>query len=225
MKKTRIFALLLALCMTVVCIPSIAASAAENGSDFSWSLKDGVLTVFGTVMPDFSFESPSPWESSAESIRTVVIEDGMTNIGENAFASCHELSNVTIPDSVTVIGTSAFDFCDKLTEVAIPSHVTSIGARAFAYCPIRDIVLPEGLISIGEMAFWCNMSWTSITIPKSVRKIGGAAFGTVVETYTHEMEIRFLGDRPTFEGKLSDDVFMTIFSNNVTVYYPANNET
>ncbi len=202
MKKTRIFALLLALCLTVVCVPSIAASAAENGSDFSWSLDDGVLTVSGTVMPDFSIESSSPWESSAKSIHTVVIEDGMTNIGA-----------------------SAFDMCNNLTEVTIPSTVTSIGKRAFAYCPIRDIVLPEGLISIGEMAFWGNESWTSITIPKSVKKIGGAAFGTVVETHTHETEIRFLGDRPTFDGKLSDDVFMTIFSNNVTVYYPAGNET
>lgn len=222
MKKTRILALLLTLCMTVVCIPSIAASAAENGSDFSWSLKDGVLTVSGTVMPDFSYESPSPWKSSAESIHTVVIEDGMTNIGECAFYSCYELSNVTIPDSVTVIGAWSFYDCGKLTEVAIPNNTTSIGVRAFSLCPIKDIVLPEGLISIGQEAFFNNDSWrTSITIPKSVTKIGALAFCDTYDLDDTERAIRFLGDRPAFEC----DATMPVFKDTITIYYPANNET
>lgn len=115
----------------------------------------GTLTISGTgAMTDYHYYNDIPWYSRRSEIKTVVIEDCITSIGEGAFYHCSSLSNVTIPDSVTSIGNYAFCGCDALTSIAIPNSVTSIGGDAFYSCD----------------------ALTSITIPDSVTSIGGAAF-------------------------------------------------
>lgn len=61
----------------------------------------------------------------------VTIPNSVTNIGENAFFYCTNLTSVTIPDGVTSIGEDAFNYCSGLTSVTIPDSVTSIGKDAF----------------------------------------------------------------------------------------------
>ena len=81
---------------------------------------------------DYSYgRTTAPWGTA---IKAVVIEDGVTNIGEDAFCGYKNLTSVTIPDSVTSIGSSAFDGCTGLTSVTIPDSVTSIGWSAFKGC-------------------------------------------------------------------------------------------
>lgn len=71
---------------------------------------------------------------SIYALKTLVIPDGVTSIGEEAFSYCSGLTSVNIPDSVTSIGRSAFYICRTLTSVTIPDSVTSIGQYAFTYC-------------------------------------------------------------------------------------------
>ena len=65
---------------------------------------------------------------------TYNIPNTVTEIGQNAFWDCSEMTSITIPDSVTTIGAQAFYNCSSLKEITIPQSVTSIGADAFLYC-------------------------------------------------------------------------------------------
>ena len=106
------------------------------GENVKWTLtKDGTLTISGTgAMVDYPYSTSAPWRSFRSQVKTVVIENGVTSIGNNAFYNCSSLTSVTIPSSVTSIGNNAFYDCTSLTSVTIPGSVTSIGDRAFYGC-------------------------------------------------------------------------------------------
>ena len=85
----------------------------------------------------------------------VVIPEGVTSIGDEAFYDCEALKSITIPEGVTEIGKCVFYGCKVLTSVIIPEGVTSIGESAFWGCKaLKSITIPEGVTSIGESAFW-----------------------------------------------------------------------
>jgi sorbitol-specific phosphotransferase system component IIA len=101
----------------------------------------------------------------------------VTNIGDEAFKQCTDLTSVTIPDGVTTIGDYAFVDCTGLTSVTIPDGVTSIGDNAFWACSgLTSVTIPDGVTSIGNSAFWACTGLTSVTIPDGVTTIGDYAF-------------------------------------------------
>ena len=155
----------------------------------TWSLDDsGVLTISGTGdMADYDYDydfdigawqgQKAPWDAYAAVITSVIIESGVTSIGEQAFKGCTKLTSVTIPDRVTSIGEQAFSSCTSLTSVTIPDSVTSIGDKAFYDCKsLTSVTIPGSVTSIGDNAFYDCTSLTSVTIPDSVTSIGNAAF-------------------------------------------------
>ena len=186
------------------------------GENLTWKLTtDGTLTISGTgAMTDYGYyyESPwppyplelhileRPWDEYRESIKKVVIGNGVTSIGlaafylhmsitsvtigssvttigDYAFSYCSSLPSITIPDSVTSIGRSAFSYCSSLPSITIPDSVTSIGGSAFFSCgSLTSVTIPEGVTSIGASAFYYCTSLTSITIPEGVTSIGASAF-------------------------------------------------
>lgn len=133
--KTKIFTLLFAIMASVGTVSAVSGTCGEN---LKWELTaDSVLTISGTgTMTNYSSSSSSraPWYSNRSSVKSVVIEDGVTNIGNYAFYNCSSLTSVTIPNSVTSIGNYAFYYCTGLTSVTIPNSVTSIGESAFSGC-------------------------------------------------------------------------------------------
>ena len=127
-------------------------------------------------MPYYQYQG-APWYNDREKIKKVVIEDGVTSIGEFAFYGCSSLTSVTIPNSVTSIGGNAFGKCSALTSITIPNSVTSIGIKAFYSCTdLYRITIPNSVTSIGKFAFSFCSALTSITIPNSVTSIGECAF-------------------------------------------------
>ena len=156
------------------------------GANLTWTMDDeGTLTIFGTGdMFNFGYQG-SPWNNIHDSIRSIVISEGVTSIGDNAFYSCNSLTSITIPDSVTSIGGGAFEECDSLTSITIPGSVTSMGRFAFSNCSNLKTAGPIGggyniefgwQEGIPAYAFDSCYSMTSVTIPDSVTSIGRSSF-------------------------------------------------
>ena len=120
---------------------------------------------------------------NGEPITQLVIPQGVTAIGQAAFASCKNLTSVTIPNSVTSIGPRAFYGCEGLTSVTIPDSVTSIGDQGFYGCRnMEELKLGNGLREIGEGAFGYCEGLSALRIPAGVTRIGDYAFCDALET-------------------------------------------
>ena len=159
MKKILSLLLSLAMLLTITSGLNLTAYAAVKtgkcGDNVTYLLdtSTGVLTINGTgKMTDYSTNSPFYFNSS---VKTVIIESGVTSIGDWAFYGCTSLTSVTIPDNITSIGVYAFSYCTSLTNVTIPGSVTNIDDRAFYYCEnLTSITIPDSVTSIGTNAFY-----------------------------------------------------------------------
>ncbi len=109
---------------------SVCASSGTTG-DCTWTLDDdGTLTISGNgAMMNYD---DYPWNAF---VSRVVIENGVTSIGNRAFMYCEDLTSVTIPDSITYIDNNVFSDCTGLTSITIPKSVTSLGNYTFDNCP------------------------------------------------------------------------------------------
>ncbi len=166
-----------------------------DGINLTWELTDdGTLTISGTgAMEDYDYDT-TPWRFS-NSIKSVIIDDGVTLIGDYAFYYCSSLTTVTIPSSVTIIGNYAFYGCYRLTTVTIPNSVTIIGEAAFCTCSsLKSVTIPNSVTTIGDRAFsQCNL--TTVTIPNSVATIGDHAFSRCsLTTVTIPNSVTTIGD-------------------------------
>lgn len=165
----------------ILVLLSVFAFASVH-ADITWDLSDdGTLTISGTNMPNYNSDSRynyyAPWHSQKENIKKVIIRDGVTNIGNQAFYQCSELISISIPNSVTSIGYESFFGCHNLSSINIPNSVTSIDKRAFSYCnSLTSINIPNSITDIGNLVFQGCSGLISVTIPSSVTSIDENAF-------------------------------------------------
>ena len=117
------------------------------GGNLTWTLDGGTLTISGTgAMADYDPESildiNYPWKSHISEIKKIVIESGVTSIGNYAFYNLQNVTEAVIPDSVTSIGKYAFSGflrdsasnAPKIESIKIPSGIQTIGEAAFSRC-------------------------------------------------------------------------------------------
>ena len=178
--KRKLLSIIALLCLTV---SGAWADETWTSGDCTVTFSNGVLTVSKTsgsgAMADYSGESYQPWKDVRYYITSVVIEEGVTSIGNNAFSNIFFLGSVTIPASVTTIGNNAFYGCNNLTSISIPASVTSIGNYAFSNCAkLATVTIPASVTSIGDHAFYGCAELATVTIPASVTSIGDYAFST-----------------------------------------------
>ena len=195
-RKLRLLSALLALAMLLALLPTAAFAAEDNNcgatsaDKVTWSLENGTLTISGAgemadYVDDFStFKSTAPWAN--EQVTRVVINEGVTRIGNKAFFALPSITSVSLPDGVKSIGEYAFsgwslggDPAPKIEKIKIPASVTDIEDVAFGGCEKLKTISFEAdskLAKIGVGAF-CNCSELyEVTIPASVTTIGRQAF-------------------------------------------------
>lgn len=200
--KQKIITLLFAV---VASTASIYATSyfGSCGENLHWGLNTSTrhlsITGFGP-MEDYVHTYGGPWHEHFDSLETITMQEGITHIGDIAFAWCHLVESIDIPNTVTSIGQQAFRACDSLYSITIPNSVTELGKNAFSYCShltsinlsenitiinnetfsscnaLKSIILPNGVTEIGTCAFCGCMSLSFISIPNSVTKIGNSAF-------------------------------------------------
>ena len=142
-----------------------AEIASGTTGSLAWRLtENGTLTISGNgAVPNY--DAFSPWYSHREIIKKVIINNGITSIGDCVFSHYENLISVTIPNSVTSIKYFAFYGCKNLKSIIIPNSVESIDESAFEHCSsLSSIIIPIGVEYIGESAFSRCIGLTSITI-------------------------------------------------------------
>ena len=183
--------------VTYTARPALVASG-KCGESASWKLDaDGVLTITGAG-PMADYGAYGPWYiAHLTDIKKVVVQEGVTTIGDHAFANLSYVTSVTIPSSITSIGAHAFEKCrlggavtlpegltaigdfafsgSGMASLTLPESLRTIGNSAFLFCSLRELTIPDGVTSIGTGAF-CNASLTSVKLPASGVTLGDSLF-------------------------------------------------
>lgn len=210
--KKRLISLLLAFSMMLTFLPAgaVSAFAEENPLTYDCGETPGTVTATLSSNNDGTYtltikgngpmanyngyktssnDSCAPWCEKIQNITRLIVEDGVTTLGDNIlyysysdsdskFHFFHSnLHEVKLPDGLTCIGKSAFYNSPELTEVKIPSTVTKIEQSAFSGCTgLKEIELPPQLEEVGYSSFYGCSGLTEITIPSSVKTIRSGAF-------------------------------------------------
>lgn len=195
--KKRLVSLLLAFSMMLTFLPVGAVTAfakdpewncganASNIVTAHFNSASGTLTFSGEgAMENYqTMHYVAPWKEISNQIKKIVIGNGVTSIGSNAFYQCSDMQatlDLSDAKALTSIGNNAFYGCKKLTgSLKIPDSVTEIGAEAFLDCNnlSGNFELPEGLQSVGNDAFYnCYNLTGGLKLPDTVTSIGTGAF-------------------------------------------------
>ncbi len=211
---------LLSVCFSV----NAQETSGTCGTNASWSYEGTTLTISGTgAMADYDY-GEAPWiDDYAETMTSLVIEEGITSIGNNAFAGCEKLNSVSYPSTgFTSIGDYAFS-CAKVKNPNLPRTLTHLGVGAYSGSQAKYVSIPaslkkisdyafegctnlesvgifEGVEEIGESAF-DGCAFTVITIPSTVQTIGVGAFmsNTQLESVYISAGVKDIGDA-AFQG-------------------------
>jgi hypothetical protein len=143
--------------------------------------------------------SIAPWLSIKGGIQTLIVELGVTSIGEyafyfsdisvvslpeslvsigyGAFMDCRKITSLTLPNSLTFVDGYAFSGCEALTSMEIPESVTFIGKGLFSTCfNLQLVKLPSAIKSIEDHTFYACHNLLTVAIPNNVTTIKSYAF-------------------------------------------------
>lgn len=156
-------------------VPVTAPVTSGVTGDCEWTLDDGVLTISGEgVTASYGYYDTLPWGTD---IRKVIVQDGVTKIGDYAFLRCGKLEEVVLANSVTAIGDWSFSDCDKLESFTTGSGLESIGHGAFYQCAaLGNIEFPDSLKTLGQHTFYNCGAMTAVELPDGMTELASSAF-------------------------------------------------
>lgn len=161
-------------------------STTQSGTwgNISWSLSGTTLTISGSGdMPDADSSNKAPWITF--NVEKVIIQRGITGIGNRNFLQMSSITSVSYPDTLTKIGDAAFYECYGLTEIVLPSGVNTVGSGAYCDCSAVTKIVTPGATSLESYAFQ-GTSAVTYEIPAGITSISPLVFfgNTTIESYT-----------------------------------------
>ena len=176
---TYIYSPLLAVPMYANHFIVTQAMSGTCGEDLTWEVVNDTLLIHGTgAMTEFESASQRPWKAFESDIKTVIVDEGVTSIGDYAFIHFTNLRKLSLPTSLDSIGNFAFRYCYYIDTLALPEGLTKVGNGAFYGCyGTSSLNLPSTLTSVGSDAFAYMATVTSpLVIPAGLTDIGELAF-------------------------------------------------
>lgn len=149
-------------------LPEGVLTIPKNALSYNEDVQKLILPSTVTAVCDYACDN-------CISLNTVMLNDGLTYIGEGAFAYSG-VTSITIPGSVDIITDFAFAYCDDLETVVLNEGTNSIGERAFMNTGINSIVIPSTVKEIGSTAFNCCRDLKQLTLAEGLERIGRGAF-------------------------------------------------
>lgn len=182
MKRKNVFLLVIAMFMTT----TLQANSGTCGKNVRWELNpnSGKLVISGNgVMYDYDLTGNPSWiRFDRLAVKSLVIEEGVTEIGKYAFYYCENMKSISLPNSLTRIGADAFAGCNALTEVEIPIAVKSIEHSAFLYCRnIQRVYIHSSKVDIAAYAFGYCDKLVSVNLESSNSKYSLTTFPSGVK--------------------------------------------
>ncbi|MBR3887542.1 MAG: leucine-rich repeat domain-containing protein [Clostridia bacterium] len=168
----------------------------SDGKAYLYGENNSILNTYtGWMTATYSAGNKTPWYAQRESIKAVVIEDGVNPSSTAYWFDCyysHEyyiyyknLATVTFGNGITTIGKEMFNDCLNLKTVNFSDSIMSIGYYAFNECEsLNTLNLPKNLTYIDQGAFRCCEGLTSIVIPDKVTELGSGAFYECINVAT-----------------------------------------
>ncbi|MDE6536007.1 MAG: leucine-rich repeat domain-containing protein [Muribaculaceae bacterium] len=172
--------------LSVISLLTIFSAAATSRSgkvnkNVSWELTDSTLYIRGNG-PMSSYTPTSlnqiPWldDQIAREITSIVIEEGITEVGNYAFGFLSEIKDTrTEADRYSEEAKVPTVKYYKVRTLSLPSSLQKIGKNAFSKLPITSVKFPEGLKEIGFGAF-SDTDLLSAILPSGLNKLGAEAF-------------------------------------------------
>lgn len=202
--KKRLLAGFLAVYMVVTMLPimsfadEVLVTQGACGENATWSFDSttGILTISGTgAMRDYGYISGvgteyAPWNHIRESIRSVVVSEGIMHIGNNAFGGntnisiLPNLSSVRLPNTLKSIGEGAFESAGQLTEIILPDSLISIGNFAFSGTDLHSLHIPPAVKTIGIISD--SYEWTVLKHLDSITVADGNENFIVVDDVLYQ---------------------------------------
>ncbi len=204
----------------------VLPSGGKCGEEALWYFDpdSGRLIIYGAGDTwDWEEFNQPPWYDSTGAIKSLLIEDGVTSIGDLALSGCRNLTDVTISEGVTAVGDEAFCWCYSLASVTLPRSMTVIGGGAFANCvSLESITLPADMKDVGVNAFFHCPALTNVTVLSEdcilyddARTLNDPAVtvihgfrGSTAEAYANKYGYAF-EELPDISGKCGDYLIWT----------------
>lgn len=172
---------------------TVATSGSIEGSSISYSIEANVLTLSGTgAIPDYKWNDDKPWESVKDDITKIIVSDGITHIGKNAFYGHDSLYEIELGKDVASMDATSFDSCYEIANYTVSADnavyssengiLYDVNKTVVLDCPMKNaqttLTLPNTITEIGEYAFYMNKNLTEVILPESVRTISKSAFSS-----------------------------------------------